>query len=305
MISLPEGAATVRLSAAKQQTSGLIVERTRSISVQPEISALGKVMDIHALLELRTRYMAAKANAEVAASAFKLATRNWNRIASLHHEDIIAERYLVQAEADVQSERTKEESARRMLNEIHRDAEQTWGAELAKITLSDSPGLFEDLATHRRQLLLLTLPHGKSLSHGVRKIQVAKDADRTKTNVAELISAAPQTDEWVQGETWFFHAEGNALRTGMRVHAWVPVAGERVSGVEISASAVVWNDGKPWVYRKGDQETFVRTELIRYREQGGNWLVVEGLQAGDSVVAGGAQMLLSEELRGQIPEEDD
>jgi hypothetical protein len=59
------------------------------------------------------------------------------------------------------------------------------------------------------------------------------------------------------------------------------------------------------VYVQLDDERFVRRALASYRENGDEWFVSGALDPGDRIVVTGAQMLLSEELRSQIPEERD
>jgi hypothetical protein len=301
----PPPAGTLRLTPARQKTSGLVVEPLQPVSFQPETTAYGKVLDIQPLLELRVRYRAARADAEVTAAALELARKNRDRLSTLHRADIVAGRELVQAEAQWQTDRAKEEAARRLMGEIRREAQQAWGAELAHLALDGEAPLFDDFLNHRRLLLLVALPSGYALPNGNTPLFVARDSDRTRAVKAEPLSPAPRTDELVQGETWFYHTAGERLRSGMRVSVWAPLAGEKLDGVAIPLSAVVWQAGKPWVYRRIDAETFARTEIAAYRDYAGAWFVDRGFAPGEPIVVTGGQMLLSEEFRGQIPDEDD
>ncbi len=91
----------------------------------------------------------------------------------------------------------------------------------------------------------------------------------------------------------------------MRLDAWIPQAGIATSGVAIPLSAVVWFNGKPWVYLKADAQTFSRHPVTEHVEYGDAWFVSQGFRAGDEVVVTGGQLLLSEEFRRQIPAEGD
>lgn len=66
-------------------------------------------------------------------------------------------------------------------------------------------------------------------------------------------------------------------------------AAPRHPGPRVSDSAVVWLDGKPWIYVEESGGRFVRRELD-----------AQGVTPGERVVVSGAQMLLSQELRSQI-----
>jgi hypothetical protein len=68
---------------------------------------------------------------------------------------------------------------------------------------------------------------------------------------------------------------------------------------------VIWYAGRQWVYIKVSDELFVRRALRTNHETARGWLTRDGFSAGELVVIAGGQMLLSEEFRWQIPEEDD
>lgn len=298
-------AGTVRLAPDRQRAGGLVIEPLQPATLQPETQGYGKVLDIQPLLELRVRYRAARADTEVAEAALGLAEKNRDRLDELHRAEIIAGRELVQAEAQWRADRAKAGQARRLAGEIRREAEQAFGSELSRLALDGDSALLDDLAAHRRLLLLVALPSGAAPPSRGAALYVARDHDRVHAARAELISPAPKTDELVQGETWFFHAAGEHLRAGMRVHAWAPAGGETRRGVVIPLSAVVWHAGKPWAYKRVGEDGFARTGIAGQRDYGGGWFVEQGFAAGDSLVVTGGQMLLSEEFRGRIPDEDD
>ncbi|WP_434101604.1 efflux RND transporter periplasmic adaptor subunit [Methylocaldum gracile] len=298
-------AAAVRMTAEQQKASGLTVEVLNALTFHPEIMAYGKVVDIQPLLALHVRYQTAGTEAEIANAAVELAQKNRNRLTTLHREDIVASRDLAQAEAQYQADRAKLEAARRLMREIRHEARQAWGDELTRIAFDGESRLFQDFLSRSRVLLLIALPSGQSLPPDKRSLFVARENDRSAAHRAELISPAPKTDDLVQGETYFFHAPSDRLRAGMRVNAWLPASGEPLTGVAIPPSAIVWHAGKPWAYRQSDDRTFIRTEITVYREHTDFWFVDHGFAAGDKIVVTGGQLLLSEEFRGNIPDEDD
>ena len=297
-------AGVVRLSAERQRAAGLVAAPLRAATLQPETESYAKVLDLQPLLELRVRYRAAQSEAEVAAAAYALAQANRDRLSALHQAEIVAQRELIQAQAQWQSDRAREAAARRLVEEIRREARQAWGEALARLALDGDAPLFEDLLSHRRALLLVALPPGYVPPPGAI-LFVAREHERARAMRAEPLSPATKTDELVQGETWFYHAADATLRAGMRVHAWAPVSGQRLNGVALPLTAVVWHAGQPWAYRQMDAERFARTAIASYRDDAGGWFVAQGFAPGERVVVTGGQMLLSEELRGQIPDEDD
>jgi multidrug efflux pump subunit AcrA (membrane-fusion protein) len=120
-----------------------------------------------------------------------------------------------------------------------------------------------------------------------------------------LVADSPQVDPGLPGETYFYLVHGNGYRAGMRVAARVGLGGAPVAGVIVPAEAVVWHAGKAWAYVKQDEQTFARHEVSAAEELDGGWFNAGGFQAGDEVVVSGAQLLLSEELKYQIRNENE
>ncbi len=84
------------------------------------------------------------------------------------------------------------------------------------------------------------------------------------------------------------------------VLAPAPVGGPGPShAIMVPDSAVVWLGGRAWIYVEKDAERFVRRPVpVDHRVREG--FVTDQFAAGDRVVAQGAQLLLSEELKSQI-----
>ncbi len=294
----------VKLSLAQQAAAELVSKPLTGITLQNETTSFGKVLDIQPLLELRSRLRSAQADVDVAAAALQLAEKNRNRVQALYKADIIAGRELTQTEAQWQSDLTRERAARRHVEEIRREAQHLWGDELAHLALDGEAALLENLAKHRRSLLQLTLPFGTDPLSPQVQVFIARDFERSKAVKAEMISAAPRTDELVQGETWFFHIPTEHLRAGMRINVWV-TDGARRQGVALPASAIVWQAGKSWVYRDNRDGSYSRLPVDPQPSSDKALFADMALAPGTHVVVTGAQTLLSEEFRGAIPSEDE
>jgi len=122
---------------------------------------------------------------------------------------------------------------------------------------------------------------------------------------ARYVSPAPQGDSTLPGATYFYIASADGLRAGMRVAARMHVSGKSQSGVIIPSVAVVWHGGKAWAYVREDNDTFVRKEVMTDNEVPGGWFDAGNFEAGDEVVVSGAQLLLSEEQKFQIRNENE
>ncbi|MEI6633015.1 MAG: hypothetical protein WCP22_04255 [Chlamydiota bacterium] len=76
-------------------------------------------------------------------------------------------------------------------------------------------------------------------------------------------------------------------------------AGPEEAGYLIPDSAVVWTDGKAWVYMRRDGNRFSRREIAADTRGRGGWFVAGGFSPGEQVVVTGAQLLLSAEFLSQ------
>jgi hypothetical protein len=299
------GIPAIRLPATIQAQTGMQTQTLETVSRFPETHSYGTVMSIQPLLQMRARYHRVKAEQAVHEAALARSQLNYERLRDLYQDEAVSARRLQEARSQWQTDKARTEAAREKIRDIRDEALQLWGAVLSTWTLHDESKAFSGLLSRRAVLLLITLDPGQTLPDHAATIFVSRTGARRHARKASRISAAPQTDRVSQGETYFFLCDSAQLRTGMRIDAWIPQTSQSVAGVDLPSSAVVWHAGKPWVYVRTDEELFARRTIPEYRDHGSVWFVTRGFFPGEVVVATGAQMLLSEEFRRQIPEEDD
>lgn len=96
---------------------------------------------------------------------------------------------------------------------------------------------------------------------------------------------------------------GQKLRPGAPVVAYLPAGGGAQAGVLVPRSAVVRFQGRAWVYVQTADDRFARRELTQAEPTELGWFAGAGLAPGERAVIAGAQVLLSEEQKGQIEQE--
>lgn len=304
-VSFVNGVPVVHISEELQKKTGIRVEAARTVTRRPEFAAYGEVTDLGPLVQLRSRYGGAQSARDIASAALIASQHELKRLRLLRKNGAgVPAKQIQQAEARYEGDRARLEAAERQLRAVREEASQQWGPLLAEAALQNDSGFFNRLLQRKQVLILVGLPADRSLPAGTTTVYIDRNGDRTRARKALLVSPAPQTDAATQGETWYFRAPAGELRTGMRLDVWVPQPGPGLSGVNIPASAVVWYAGKPWIYVERQPGRFVRRSVARHTELGNKWFVRSGIGNGERVVVTGGQMLLSEEFRWQIPEED-
>lgn len=99
--------------------------------------------------------------------------------------------------------------------------------------------------------------------------------------------------------SYFYMAPAQAgFLPGMNVRAYLPY-GSPLKGLFVPTSAIVWWQGKAWVYVQKDSDQFIRREMAAQTPVKEGFFVRKGLSAKDSIVVKGVQVLLSEEARAQ------
>ena len=257
------------------------------------------------LLEYRTRYDAARSEKEIYAAELQASLHEYQRLRKLGKQGkIISPQQLKVSESNWRRDKARLESASIKQQNVRDQTVQIWGHTLGSMALIEGSKQFERLINHQDVLLLVTLLPGQRLTEETHFVFVARDADRSQARKATLISAATRTDAVTQGETYLFVTDGKQLRTGMRLVAWIPQTKSAQIGVRLPANSIVWYAGKPWAYVKISDDLFTRRSGPRETELDGAWFVRHGFEPNEQIVVNGTQLLLSEEFRWQIPEED-
>lgn len=320
-LSQSAGPGTVFLAAKAQALSGVQTITLTAASYRPEFSAYGKAVNIQPLVDLRHRYLVALTERGSAAAKFKQAEQNIKRQQDLYDDGATSKRNLQVQQAQWQIDKALVDASGVQGKAILDQARLSWGEKLAEWALAADSDKLGAFLSGRKTLLQITLPATKQLAGDIQDIYVDASGNRSTAAKAELISAAPQTDTTVQGESYFFQTDGrrncsgqscgihavpgdNHIRTGMRVTAWIPEQGESHSGVVIPKSALIWYLDQAFVYIKTAEEQFSRRTIDQYSATTGGYFVGSGINPGEQLVVTGGQMLLSEEFRGQIPNED-
>ena len=304
-IASEDGTVTLTLSPASQQQSGIATSRLQAATHQTESTSFGLVLGIDSLIDLRTRYLAARAEAGVVKVALANSRRDYERMAQLNQDDRnVSDRALAAAEAAWKSDEASLAAADSAAASLHDAMRQQWGETLANWATEQPAGAAMQGLLQRRQVLLqITLTEAVADKGVPLMIQPTGSAEQAVK--AHWLSAAPATDAAIQGRTYYYLALAASLRAGMRVTAVVTGTGKSTSGVIVPSAAVIWYANQPWVYQKQAADKFVRRRINTDSESRDGWFNSGGLAPGDEVVTRGAQLLLSEEFKYQIKNENE
>ncbi|NNM86212.1 MAG: HlyD family efflux transporter periplasmic adaptor subunit [Phycisphaerales bacterium] len=150
------------------------------------------------------------------------------------------------------------------------------------------------IANFHRLLVALALPAGQIAAPPLSTVQVHVLGCK-QALVAKPLMVGPRADRQTRGLTLFYILNNpGGLRPGMALEAQMPVTGKPHIATLIPRSAVIWWQGRRWVFADTGAGNFALTPLVGASPAVHGYLVI-GFKA-HRVVTSGAQILLSKLL---------
>jgi hypothetical protein len=293
------GVVRLHLDAPTRRLADIQTATPAAARMAREEQAYGQVIDSGELLsllrDLRAAQAAARAQQELASA---LAARVQRLRSLAARGEIIVAREL--AALDIEYRR---EAATATAHAATVEARRTtlgarWGRTLAA-TETDHRAVLAPLEAGSAQLVAFACAASPPA-----EVYAGLDAQRVTALPVEVVGSAPEIVGNTQAASYFGLMRSPALRIGMHLTFWIPLHEAARQGHVLPATALVWQSGAQWYFVEVEPGVFERRpvgESFAHPEG----LLVQGLATGTRVVTRGAQALLAEEFRQQIPEEDD
>ena len=309
----------VSLSPATQQNSGIKTAKVSVASYQGNIKSFGNVVAIDSLIEAKTQVLNLKTSAKLAHAAGGQNIQQYQRLKSLNDDDKnVSDRAVQEALAAVNADKANITSSESQLKNLQNGTKLQWGAALAKLAFDDKlPPHLVKLLSRENVLIQVSLPLSSATPSAGSAITVTPLNDAKVRITAVYVSPASSSDASGVGKTFYYSAPAEELRIGMRVNVEIGHSGSAAAnGIIIPNNAVVWYAGAPWAYFKqsSDQikssdpektnEQFVRKPISADTEVDAGWFNTN-ISADSVVVVSGAQLLLSEEFKYLIKNENE
>jgi hypothetical protein len=301
-VSVANGETVITLDAAAQQSAGIETLALTNAPHQERVRAFGAVLDLQPLTGLANRHDRAKAQLDIANAKLTASQTAFERARKLYQDrQNISAAQLDAAEVAFRVDRAGLAAAQSELRTLAVTARQEWGPALGDAIVNEG-ALLGSLIARQEVLLQVTLRPGQTIAQPPTDAFVQLDGGSRAP--LRFVSAATKTDPRLQGPSFFFTTPTDSgLLPGMSVLALV-ARGPAVEGAMLPTSAIVWEQGRTWAYFRTGEDTFARRAVATDLPTVEGDYVVQNLPDNAVVVVQGAQMLLSEEYRGQVPVED-
>jgi hypothetical protein len=306
-VSEKEGINIVSLPLATQQNSGITTAKVSSAVFQGEVKSFGNVVSIDSLTEAKARFLNLKTDIAIARAASGSNLQQYQRLKTLNADDKnVSDRAVQEALAAVSADTSKITASELQLKNLQTSTKLQWGQTLAKLAFEDklAPHL-ANLLDRKNVLIQVSLPLNTLTPVAGSSINVSPLNESVTPIKAIYVSPASTSDSNGFGKTFYYSAPADLLRIGMRVNIQAAAdASDTANGIVIPSNAVVWYAGKPWAYFKQGKDQFVRKPISTDTEVDAGWFN-QGIDANSEVVVSGAQLLLSEEFKYLIKNENE
>ena len=322
-----DGMSIVSLSAATQQNSGITTTKVVSSTFVGKLKSTGTVIAIDRLIEAKANYLQAKSEIALANAASGNNLQQYQRLKTLNEDDKnVSDRAVQEALAAVNSDKAKISAAELQLNNLKSAVKLEWGEALSSLVFDNkesndktAPHL-ANLLNRKNVLVQVSFPlEFPTPKLGSALILNPLNAGLSPVNTSDAaikaiyVSPAAHSDANGYGKTFYYSAPAESLRIGMRVNTDVDASGSKANnGVVIPNQALVWYGGKSWAYfklakNKQGEDQFARKPInadIEVSSGADSGWFNQGIDVQREVVVSGAQLLLSEEFKNQIKNEN-
>jgi hypothetical protein len=292
-ISTENGQTVLTLDSPTQNRLGLEVVTLAATMTRAQATFAAVVLSVQDLAASRNSYIAAETQVQKAHIQADVARKEYTRLKTLFEENQnVSEKSLQSAdgalaanEADVRAGEQQEALQESV-------ARQQWGGIAAEWVVKGSPELGRILDQSE---VLVQMTMLADATYGTPKTISLEIPGGTRTE-ANLVSAFPRVDPRIQGKSFLYRAHTRpGLSPGVNLLAHLSV-GSAMKGLIVPTPAVVWSEGKAWVYQQTAADRFARRAVPTDIPVERGFFVAKEFSPGDKVVVQGAQALLSEEL---------
>lgn len=296
-VSMDAGEPAVAIDSATQAKSGMRVAALKANTAPSEQQAYATVLLVQDLSDARNTYVSMKAQLEKTQANLNVARKDYQRLNELHNDDRnVSDKIFQAGAAALKTEEANAYAAQAAVQNAANTVAQRYGDVITAWLVNDTPTLKRVL---QQQDVLIQVTYPVNASHITAPKMIRVQGGENVFVTANLVSRSPRIDPRIQGISYFYIAPAQMLVPGMNVLAFLPTQNE-AQGVIVPQSAVVWWQGKAWIYVQKNGGRFARREIPTDQAIENGFVVRSGLTPNDRVVVDGAQLLLSEEFRSQI-----
>jgi len=182
-----------------------------------------------------------------------------------------------------------------------------WGGKFLEIFSKRKKSKLKDIISGKTKLLKITFSSNQISRDVPKLINISSMSHTTKNYEAMYFSDTSGVDVGRSGRSFYYLAHDSKILNGEKFTGHRVASSEDRNFLFVPKKSVIWSNGIPWAYiHIHNTEKYIKKSLSGLKETNNGWIIEEGnFKAGDLIVTEGAQLLLSEEFKYQIKNENE
>jgi hypothetical protein len=302
-----DGLNQVRLSEKIVSNSGIVSKKIVISNKKMNFSNYGLVQGTDSLIDLKNINDQLLNEKNTLINRKKTEKKKFIAFEDLNKDDKnISDQALLEQEvilANIDAEIRNKEA---LLSNLKQKVISQWGEEFYKLITNKNNSFLEKLLQSQARIVKITLPSVDS-GFSIPKKIIFSPINGSEDVEGYFVAEAPMVDQNILGQTFYYLIDGINLRIGSKVVGYYEQDNsQEIDLYEIPTNAVVWSNGISWVYVEKEAFLFIKKPILLKNEIKSGWLVSsDSINDSDKIVTKGAQLLLSEEYKYQIKNENE
>jgi len=297
----------ITLSDSMVKNSGINVQPISESRKRSTNQSYGYVVNLKNLIDYQTNYL--NLNFEINKLNLQLKEEIvlFKTLQSLNEDNKnIADSVVGEKEIEVNNLRNNLKIQKNNKNNLLRVIGQEWGQSFKDLLTDPKKSLLQNIFNSDSRLIKITIANNKIQKLPPSELILFSPLQPQNKYKANLISKAPFGSLDIQGSSYFYLTLSNDLMIGSKINTHIESAEDsQVKKFHIPKSAIIWNEGKPWIYVESSNNSFLRHPIFKFEEVNDGWVVQFENIPPWAIVTKGAQLLLSEEYKYLITNENE
>ena len=297
----------ITLSDSMVKNSGINVQPISESRERTTKQSYGYVVNLKNLIDYQTNYL--NLNFEINKLNLQLKEEivHFKTLQSLNEDNKnIADSVVGEKEIEINNLRNNLNIQKNNKNNLLRVIGQEWGQSFKDLLTDPKTSLLQNIFNSDSRLIKITIANNKTQKLPPSELILFSPLQPQNKYKANLISKAPFGSLDIQGSSYFYLTLSNDLMIGSKINSYIESAEDsQVKKFYIPKSAIIWNAGKPWIYVESSNNSFLRHPIFKLEEVNDGWVVQFENIPPWAIVTKGAQLLLSEEYKHLITNENE
>ena len=305
LISIKDKIITLPNSIIKN--SGIEIQPISESKKRSLYSSYGYVVNLKNLIDYRTNYLNINFEINKLNTQLREEGERFKILKSLNEDNKnISDSVVGEKEIEINNLRNNLNIQKNNKNNLLQIIGQEWGQSFKDLLTDPKSSLLRNIFNSDSRLIKITFTNNKIQKLPPSELILFSPLQPQNKYKANFVSKAPFGSLDIQGSSYFYLTLGNDLMIGSKINSYIESAEDsQIKKFHIPKSAIIWNAGKPWIYVESSNNSFLRHPIFKLEEVNDGWVVQFENIPPRAIVTKGTQLLLSEEYKHLITNENE